>query len=443
MKKLFPRIRDAYRAIKLGTFPPRNPALAAFFGAQDEDTGLIVTPETSMQVAAVWSAIRLLAESVGILPLFIYRRVQAGGKERDPNHPLFNLLHATPNVFQTIYEFKEMMQIHVLLRGNAYAEIIPTGGRGVSQLIPLHPDRVRPFHAPDGRRAYEFTPLDGPTRILLQNEVLHIMGLSSDGLKGLNPIEHHRRSIGLSIGAEKYGARFFKNDAKPGVILEHPGRLTTEGRQNLRESWERMHRGVDRAHKTAILEEGLKAREMGMNPQDAQFLETRKFQVTDIARIFRVPPHMIGDLEKATFSNIEEQSLEFVVYNLTPWLVRWEQAVMRDLFAIEDRKTHLAEFLVDALLRGDIEGRFKAYAIARQWGWLSANDIRAIENLNPIKGGNIYLVPLNMIPATTLRSIWDGEDEPETRKDLLRALIFAGLHKTPNGQNLATVKEEE
>ncbi len=427
------------RAIRWGSHPPRDPAIASWWGAEDDDTGVTVNETTALQLTAVWRAVALLSNTVADLPMILYKRTENGGKVRAVNHPLFDLLHQQPNSYQTVSEFKNMLMGHMLLRGNGYAEIIPAGGKAVAELIPLNPDRVRPFWAPDNRRAYEYQPLNGKSRIILQDEMFHVMGYSQDGLIGLNPIEYHRRTLGITIGAEKYGGRFFKNNALPGFVLEYPGELGDKARQNLTEWWDARHRGVNRSHRPAILEEGMKAVELSITPEDAQYLETRKFQVTEIARMFGVPSYMLEEFESgSSFASIEQRSLDFVIYYLTPWLVRWEQAATRDLLTETDKKTHLVEFLLDALLRGDTKSRYDAYAIARQWGWLSVNDIRARENMNPVVGGDTYLVPLNMIPAQTLRGLWD-----EGGQDLLRTIVRAQtISGGGNGHDPATVEKE-
>ena len=371
-----------------------------------------------MQVAAVFACIRVLAESVASLPLIVYKRRPDGGKDRDPPHPLYRTLHDRPNRWQTGFEFREMLMGHAALRGNAYAAIKATGGQAVAELTPLHPDRVIPFRAPDGLIAYEHTPLEGPRRILLQPEMLHIRGLSDDGICGLSPIKLHREAIGLALVTEEHGARLFANGAQLGGVLQHPGKLQPEAVERLKKSWEARYSGVGNAHRTAVLEEGMTWNKVGMTSEDAQFLESRHYQVTEIARIFRIPPHMIGDLSKATFSNIEHQALEFVVHTLRPWLVRWEQAILRDLFTEPDQETHFVEFLVDGLLRGDTQSRYNAYAVGRQWGWLSANDIRRLENLNPIEqGGDDYFQPLNMASMTQDKTVKAGKkEEPNGQK---------------------------
>lgn len=772
---------------------PRDPGLVALFGGGTATAaGITVTVESAMRITAVMACVRVLSETLASLPLKTYRVRPDGGKEPDRTHPLWALLHDQPNRWQTSFELREMLVGHVALRGNAYAQIVSTGGRGVAELIPLHPDRVRPFFAPDGTRAYEYQPDIGPRRILLQDEVLHIPGLGFDGLKGLDPITYAHEALGLSIATEAFGARFFANDARPGVYLQHPTLVSEAAATRLKESWEKRHRGSDNAHRVAVLEEGMTVSAIGVDPDHAQFLEcvvpgtmfsmadgtrraaevlvagdevlawdngpvrarvaavgsppikrlvriktargreltatfdhpclikprlrtpgggadtspdqwtamacltpgnyvrvglgsvensgdmgvdrawylgamvgdgymrklgcsfsngddgvlsemrrvsrtmggdlqptksrpydyaiktggvgrsgseirtlfnesgliglhsdtkrvpemvmaggaqawaaflsgyldadgsvgeatetqqpkvywssvchelledcqhllallginsaiyqignggprevmgrasdvlpswglyvtgaeslrklaetlspthtvkrarlaahahlpasryrpenwlydcvtevehlglgetvgveiegahthitnglvthnTRKFQIAEIARMFRIPPHMIGDLEKATFSNIEQQSLEFVTHTIRPWAVRIEQSIRRDLLTESEKRTHVVEFDVNGLLRGDIKSRYEAFATGRNWGWLSVNDIRRLENLNPIDKGDIYLQPLNMVeagapPTPALRAVLAATAERIVRKEVM------------------------
>lgn len=367
---------------------------AAFMAA----SGIPVTPENAMKASAVWACVNLISKTLAMLPLIVYQRRTDGGRDRAEGHPLYDVLRWQPNRWQTAMEWKEMLQGHLLLRGNAYSQIVP-GRRGfVDQLIPLHPDRVEPEFTEEGTVRYRVTDPDGTQRVLLQDEVFHLRAFSSDGLKGMSVIAYARESIGVALAAESYGARVFSQDARPGGVLEHPGTLSKEARDNLRRSWHEQHAGLQNAHKVAILEEGMKWHQIGLTNEDAQFLQTREFQIADIARYFGVPLHLIQMTEKSTSwgTGIEQLSLGFVIYTEMPWMVRWEQAVHRDLILAKDR--YFAEFLPDALLRGDIKTRYEAYAIGRQWGWLSVNDVRRFENMNPVANGDEYLRPLNMAP---------------------------------------------
>jgi len=371
-------------------------------------SGMSVTASSALGYSAVFACVRILAESVAQLPLIIYERA-GRARRRAEGHYLHPILHDSPNEWMTAVEFRETMQGHLALRGNAYAQIEYDERGQVVSLFPLHPDSIWQDVLENGKRRYLYQlPGSGGMRWLAGEQVWHLRGLGSDGLRGYSPIGLHKRSIGLGLAADEFGARFFGNGARPGGVLEHPGKLTDPAHDRLRESWEESHQGLTKSHKVAILEEGLKYHQIGIAPDEAQFLETRKFNVTDIARIFRVPPHMVGDLERATFSNIEHQGIEFVSYSLGIWLERWEQSIQKNLMLAAERKRFYAEHLVDGLLRGDAQARNQSYAIGKQWGWLSTNDIREKENLNPIEGGDIYWMPLNMIPA--------GRPEPAVRE---------------------------
>jgi HK97 family phage portal protein len=353
-----------------------------------------------MRCAAVLSCVRVLSETVAGLPFITYRRTSTG-RERDPSLPVFKLLSSRPNRYQTAFEFREMMMAHCLLRGNGYAQKVFDGRGVLVELVPLNPTRVEPVLLPTGEVRFKVKTLDFQTIELGGEQIFHIKGLATDGIVGVSPITYARESVGLALATEEYGARLFKNDAKPGGILEHPGKLSDEAHLRLKNSWQSAHAGVQNAHKVAILEEGMKWTRIGVSSQDSQFIESRKFQIEEIARIFRVPPHLIGHLDHATFSNIEHQALDFVQHTILPWLRRWEQAISARLLSDEENQTHYTEFLVEGLLRGDIQSRYSAYAVGRQWGWLSADDVRRMENMEPLPSGagEKYLVPLNMLDA--------------------------------------------
>ena len=378
------------------------PAWVKSAASWETAAGVEINPETSLQMTAVFACVRVLAETVASLPLVTYRRLD-NGKARATEHRLYSLLHDLPNPEMTSFELRETMMGHVATWGNAFGELVINNAGDVVELWPLRPDRMKVARV-DGRLQYEYT-LPKPnaqgksTETLSQSQVLHIHGLGFNGITGYSPIQLARQAVALGLATEEFGARFFGNGAAPGFALKHPGQLGETAHKRLRENWEDRHMGLNKSHRIAILEEGLSIEKIGIPPEDAQFLQTRKFQIAEIARIFRVPLHLVGDLDRATFSNIEHQSLEFVIYSLMPWLVRWEQAIQRDLMTPAERQSLFVEFLVDGLLRGDVQSRYQAYAIGRQWGWLSANDVRRLENMNPVKGGDLYLVPMNMIPA--------------------------------------------
>jgi len=385
-----------------------------FWGAslsQITNSGVVFTAEKAETCAAVYRSVRFLSETVAKLPLLLYKRT-GDGRTRDTKHPLYKLLHNKPNQWQTSFEFREMMMGHVLLRGNAYAYKkynLKTGD--ISELVPLNPTRVQPILLDSGEMKYEFTNNKGVRIVLPGDDVFHLRGPSPDGVVGISCIAYAKESIGLSLAAEEFGARTFLNDAQPAGSLEHPGELGEEGLKNLRQSLKENHGGVENARKWLILEEGMKWTKIGMSADDTQFIQTREFQIEEICRWFGVPPHKIGYMKHATFSNIEHQALEFVIDSLLPWLTRWEQAIGARLFDDAERETHYVEFLVDALLRGDLQSRYQSYAIGRQWGWLSADDVRRLENLDPLpeQQGEKYLIPMNMVDAKRLDEVIDKQ----------------------------------
>lgn len=373
-----------------------------FMGAST--SGKRVNERSAMQMTAVYSCVRILSEAVAGLPLHLYRYTDAGGKEKAIDHPLYFLLHDEPNAEMTSFIFRETLMTHLLLWGNAYAQIIRNGRGEVVGLYPLMPDRMNVDRDKDGQIYYEYrvsmddahTLKEGIVQ-LKPSEVLHIPGLGFDGLVGYSPIAMARNAIGMAIACEEYGAKFFANGAQPSGVLEHPGTLKDPAK--IRESWTQTFGGSHNANKVAVLEEGMKYTPISISPEQAQFLETRKFQIDEIARIFRVPPHMVGDLDKSSFSNIEQQSLEFVTYTLDPWICRWEQSIVRSLLSSDEKKSYFVKFNVDGLLRGDYKSRMDGYAVGRQNGWMSANDIRELENLDRIpeaEGGDLYLINGNM-----------------------------------------------
>lgn len=370
-----------------------------FFGGTT--AGKPVNEQTAMQMTAVYSCVRILSETVAGLPLHVYRYNDTGGKEKILQHPLYKLLHDEPNPEMTSFAFRETLMSHLLLWGNAYAQIIRNARGEVLALYPLMPNKMTVDRDSNGRLFYLYQKStdDAPTlgkdsRVYLDpSDVLHIPGLGFDGLVGYSPIAMAKNAVGLAIATEEYGAKFFANGAAPGGVLEHPG--TIKDPQKIKESWNAAYQGSTNAHRVAVLEEGMKYQAIGISPEQAQFLETRKFQINEIARIFRIPPHMLADLEKSSFSNIEQQSLEFVKYTLDPWVVRWEQAMCRALLSPSEKPTVFIKFNVDGLLRGDYASRMTGYATARQNGWMSANDIRELENLDRIPaelGGDLYLI---------------------------------------------------
>ena len=364
-------------------------------------SGKPVNERTAMQTTAVYACVRILAEAVASLPLHVYEYQDDGGKKLVHDHPLYYLLHDEPNPEMTSFVFRETLMSHLLIWGNAYAQIIRDGAGRVLGLYPLLPDKMEVQRDDKGNIYYVYSRNsdENPTfkeygNIKLKAEdVLHIPGLGFDGLIGYSPIAMAKNAVGMTLACEEYGASFFANGANPGGVLEHPGVLKDPSK--VRESWNSVYRGVNNAHKIAVLEDGMKYQQIGIPPEEAQFLETRKFQINEIARLYRIPPHMVGDLDKSSFSNIEQQSLEFVKYTLDPWVIRWEQSLQRSLLLPGEKGKYFIKLNVDGLLRGDYQSRMNGYAVGRQNGWFSANDIREMENMNPIpdeEGGNLYLI---------------------------------------------------
>ena len=400
---------------------PRNSTSGAayrfFMGSST--SGKRVNERSAMQMTAVYSCVRILSEAVAGLPLHLYQYTDKSSREKAVENPLYFLLHDEPNTEMTSFVFRETLMTHLLLWGNAYSQIIRNGKGEVVGLYPLMPDRMTVNRDEKGQLYYEYMvssddakTLKGGTVRLSPYDVLHIPGLGFDGLVGYSPIAMAKNAIGLAIAAEEYGSKFYANGATPSGILEYPG--TVKEPDKVRESWNAGFGGSSNAHKIAVLEEGMKYTPISISPNEAQFLETRKFQINEIARIFRVPPHMVGDLEKSSFSNIEQQSLEFVKYTLEPWLVRWEQAMQRSLIPQDDKSKYFIKFNVDGLLRGDYQSRMQGYATARQNGWMSANDIRELENLDRIPGedgGDLYLINGNMMPLSMSGAVYGKEEK--------------------------------
>lgn len=384
----------------------RTPGSSFYFPFGPSPAGKRVTERSAMQLAAVYACVRILAESVAGLPLHLYRYNASGGKVKATDHPLYHLLHSEPNPEMSSFVFRETLMTHLLLWGNAYAQIIRNGKGEVVALYPLMANKMNVNRDEHGRLYYEYQhssdevkTMKNSTVKLKPSEVFHVVGLGFDGLVGYSPIAMAKNAIGLGIATEEYGSKFFVNGATPGGVLEHPGTLKEP--EKIRESWQSTFSGSGNSNKIAVLEEGMKYVSIGISPEQAQFLETRKFQLNEIARIFRVPPHMVGDLEKSSFNNMEQQSLEFVKFTLEPWLVRWEQALERSLLNFEEKTEFFFKFNLEGLLRGDYESRMKGYSIGVQNGFLSPNDVRELENWDLIpddEGGNQYMVNGNMLP---------------------------------------------
>ena len=365
------------------------------------DSGEQVDEKSAMQIATVYACVRLLAESVAQLPLHLYRYTDSGmGKEMATDHPLYAVIHRQPNPEMTSFTWRETMMVHLLLYGNAYCQIIRDGKNDVVSVYPLLPENVEVDRDEHGEiyfiyHAYtDETPGEKNKDIIFRREeVLHVPGLGFNGLVGFSPIAMMKNSLGSTLAVEKYGSAFFKNGAQPSGVLEHPGVLKNP--EKIRQNWSDVYGGANNAHKVAVLEEGMSYKAISLPPEDSQFLSTRQFGVEEICRIFRVPPHMVQDLQRATFNNIEHLAIEFVMHTLMPWLVRSEQAIIKDVLIDEEKNEFFPKFNVDGLMRGDYKSRMEGYAVAITNGIMSVNDVRKLEDLDPLdedEGGDLHLI---------------------------------------------------
>lgn len=384
-----------------------SPALSVMLAGRGNiaAAGLNVTPDSALRMMAVWACVRVISEDIASLPLRLYRRLERG-KERATKHPLYSVLHDAPNPEMTSFQFRETMTSHALLYGTAYANIGVERG-WPSQLWPIHPSRVSmKRNTRTNELEYMIQPVSGVEVQIPLNRMFRLPGLSMNGIVGLSPIAMARESIGLGLASEQFAAGFFANGARPSVVLQHPGALSEEAHQRLRADFEGTHVGLDNAQRVALLEEGMTLKEYSLPQKDAQFLEQRKFSVEEIARLYRVHPHKIGVMEGTqTYASVEQANIDHVVSTIRPWAVRWEQAIQQQLVPDEERDKFFAEFLLDGLLRGDATARGNFYRTLWAIGALSANDIRELENLNPVEGGDQYFVPLNTAPAESMAAL--------------------------------------
>lgn len=403
----------------------RDSGSVFYFGRTD--AGENVNERTAMQIATVYACVRLLAESVAALPLHLYRYTDNGsGKEKALSHPLYKILHRCPNPEMTSFTFREVLMTHLLLWGNAYAQIIRDGRGNVLGLYPLLPENVEIDRASNGELYYTYhawtDELPGAKNkdiVFRRSDILHVLGISFNGLVGFSPIAMEKNSLGSSIAVEKYGSSFFKNGAQPAGVLQHPNRLKDP--EKLRKAWEDAYGGAGKAHRIAILEEGMEYKPISLPPEDSQFLSTREFSVDEICRIFRVPPHMVQNLKHATFSNIEHQSIDFVMHTLSPWLQRIEQAIIKDVLLEAEQDEYFPKFNVDGLLRGDYQSRMSGYATAFANGFMCPNDIRRLENLDPIpdeEGGNVYVANGSYVKLKDIGAAYAQKttEQPEQEK---------------------------
>ena len=387
------------------------------------DSGEVVNERSAMQIATVYACVRLLAETVAGLPLHLFRDIGNNAKEKASDHPLYKLLYRQPNPEMTSFSFRETLMTHLLLWGNAYAQIIRDGRNNILALYPLLPEYMETDRDDQGRIYYIYHAYtdEKPGKknqdiYFRYDEVFHVPGLGFNGLIGFSPIAMMKNALGTTLAVEKYGSAFFKNGAQPSGVLEHPGILKNPDK--IRQNWSDVYGGSNNAHKVAVLEEGMKYTAISLPPEDSQFLSTREFGVNEICRIFRVPPHMVQDLSHSTFSNIEHQSIDFVVHTLTPWLVRFEQSITKDLLLPDEQDEYYAKFNVDGLLRGDYQSRMQGYATGISNGFLCPNDIRTLEQMDRIpaeKGGDSYYLNGGYVRLEDTDTIGErsGQGSPE------------------------------
>lgn len=415
-----------------------------FSGGKSTASGMVVTPETSLQVAAVYACVRVLSESVASIPLNVYRRLPNGGKEIAKDSTLHNILHAAPNPDMTSFDLRELLMNHLTLRGNHYSQKVIDGAGRVKELWPLHPDRMKIRRTESGALEYEYRNEKGAVQHFQPWEIWRIAGMGANGIVGHSPITLARESIGLSMVIAEHGARTFKNGAQLGGTLETDAtNLTEEQVKNLEAAWNNRNAGPENSGKTAVLTGGMKFNTIALSNEDAQFLETRKFQVNEVARIFRVPPHMIADLEKATFSNIEQQGIDFIMHTLRPWLVRIEQTITRDLIVRRHRGTNFAEFDIRGFLRGDSKARSAYYKEGVTNGWFTRNEVRGWENLNPADNLDEFLQPLNMGKAGDDPDPEHDDNAPSAREmHLIRSAASRVVTREINAISKAIEKNE-
>lgn len=369
--------------------------------------GTMVNTETALGVSALRGCVTLLAESLAQLPCELYRRDDKGGRERATDHPLYDVIHSQPNRKDTTFEYYEQSMGHLALEGNEFSLIERDGAGYPTELIPVHPKKVGVLKGQDGLPYYQL--LDYKNQILPMRSVHHVKAFSLDGYVGLSPIATNADTIGLAMATEQHASAVFQRGATMSGVIQRPKEATAIKDQAsvdrlLSKFTERHGGGLRNAFSVALLQEGMEYKQLSMDNEKAQLLESRNFGVVEVCRLYRVAPNMIQHLDKATFNNIEHLGLQFVIYTLMPWIKRKEAAMMRDLLIPSERKNLYIEFNVSGLLRGDQKSRFEAYAIARQWGWLSVNDIRRLENMPPIKGGDRYLSPMNMVDSQQMQN---------------------------------------
>ncbi len=369
-------------------FKRRNWANLDKFLDRPTSSGINVTETVALGIPAVYACIRVLAESIASLPLITYERLPDGDKQRATGFSLYPLLHDQPNPIMTSLELRELLMGHLCLRGNAFCLIERVSGEVVA-LWPLHPDRIK-VEVENRELVYTYQSPEGPEKIYAMQDILHIRGLSSDGIMGYSPLTLLRDTFGHSKAISDYSANYFKNDASPGGVLSTSHSLTTQGVANLRDSWNLGYQGSGKHHKVAILDNDLKWTSVGVSPQDSQLIESQKFSVVEIARAYRVPLNLVMDYERSTYSNVTEQNRSFLTHTLTPWMERIEQAIHKSLLTESEKARYFVEHLTQNFLKANTKERFEAYQIARDAGFMSVNEIRQLENMNSVEGGDSY-----------------------------------------------------
>lgn len=407
--KLIPKWLRGEKRGRVQTALVKDPVLASWFGGNATAAGQSVTHQTALALSAAYRCVWIISQSAATLPVILYKTVD-GGKQRADKHPLYSVLKTRPNRYQTPRAFKQMLFASAVHWGNGYAAVLRKDGE-ITDLVPIMPDRVCVKLSPENERVYEITRDRGGKIILLQDEMLHITGFTLNGYTGVSPLTYARESIGFGLGAQEFGARVFGNGARPSGVLEIPEQMSPEAYDRLKKSWDEQFQGAGNAHRVAIIEEGAKFSKVSMTPEDVEFIGNRKFNWIEMCQFYGVPPHKVYDLERSHFRNIEHQSIEFVTDSLGPYLTEFEQACTQYLLTPKERGQYFAEFMVDALLRGDIKSRYEAYRIGVTTGWLSRNEVRKRENMDPFPGGDEYLQPLNMTEAG------DTDEKPEIDGD--------------------------
>ena len=428
---LIGQILGEERARVTGGISPRDPDiwLQGLWGAKTK-SGVSINESSAMTISAYWNGVNIISGAVGMLPFKLFRREPDGGRQLAPLHPTSRLIEFRANPYMDALTFQETLQGHLLGWGNAYAEIERDGSGQAINLWPLSPKNVRPVvEGPENNpqeRVIAYKVIDGGREKTISfDNMFHLKGLSPDGLQGYSVIHVARESLGIAKATEDYGAVFFKNNATPPAVLEHPGKLGDKSKKHLKKSVDDEHAGLENQHKLMILEEGMKLHTIGLPPQDAQLLASRQFSVIEIARWIDIPPHMLKSLEGATFSNIEHQGIEFVVWTLTKWLSRWETEVDAKLLTERDRALYFSRFSTAALLRGDTKSRYDAYRVAINSGWLNRNQARAFEDMNKVDGLDGFWQPVNVVSIGE-----DGEAQVPT------STVVTMLEAASRGQSL-------